>query len=101
MPHRVWYRRVKGWRKPPGARYVGRGTPFGNPFPVAVKDDPAAHAAAVAAFRRWLEAPAQAPLRDRVRRELRGRDLGCYCKPGLPCHADVLLELANAPDPAP
>jgi hypothetical protein len=27
---------------------------------------------------------------------LRGRDLACYCKPGCPCHADVLIELANA-----
>lgn len=28
--------------------------------------------------------------------ELRGRDLACWCPPGSPCHADVLLELANA-----
>jgi len=27
--------------------------------------------------------------------ELRGKDLVCWCSP-LPCHADVLLELANA-----
>lgn len=27
--------------------------------------------------------------------ELRGRDLACWCPPGLPCHADVLLEIAN------
>jgi Domain of unknown function (DUF4326) len=26
---------------------------------------------------------------------LRGRDLACSCKPGQPCHADVLLRLAN------
>jgi hypothetical protein len=30
-----------------------------------------------------------------IRRELRGKDLACWCKPGEPCHADVLLELAN------
>jgi hypothetical protein len=30
-----------------------------------------------------------------VRRELRGRDLYCFCKPGEPCHADVLIEVAN------
>lgn len=29
--------------------------------------------------------------------ELRGKNLACWCKPGEPCHADVLLELANAP----
>lgn len=27
--------------------------------------------------------------------ELRGRSLACWCKPGCPCHADVLLEIAN------
>lgn len=28
-------------------------------------------------------------------KELRGKNLACWCKPGEPCHADVLLELAN------
>jgi len=27
---------------------------------------------------------------------LRGKNLACFCKPGCPCHASVLLELANA-----
>lgn len=27
--------------------------------------------------------------------ELRGKNLACWCKIGNPCHADVLLELAN------
>lgn len=27
--------------------------------------------------------------------DLRGHDLGCRCAQGTPCHADVLLELAN------
>jgi hypothetical protein len=26
---------------------------------------------------------------------LRGHDLACWCKAGTPCHADVLLEIAN------
>jgi hypothetical protein len=30
-----------------------------------------------------------------VQRELRGWDLACYCPLDQPCHADVLLELAN------
>lgn len=39
--------------------------------------------------RRWLEA-------------LRGKDLACWCPEGSPCHADLLLELANRqPDPPP
>lgn len=28
--------------------------------------------------------------------ELRGKSLACFCPVGHPCHADVLLELANA-----
>ena len=29
--------------------------------------------------------------------QLRGRDLACWCRLDAPCHADVLLELANKP----
>lgn len=29
--------------------------------------------------------------------ELRGKNLACWCKLSEPCHADVLLELANGP----
>lgn len=32
---------------------------------------------------------------DDIRRELAGRDLMCWCRTGQPCHADVLLEIAN------
>lgn len=32
---------------------------------------------------------------DDVRRELAGRDLCCWCHPGDPCHADILLAVAN------
>ncbi|MFI5687850.1 DUF4326 domain-containing protein [Streptomyces sp. NPDC051636] len=31
MPTRIQRRRTKGWRKPEGAVYVGRGTRWGNP----------------------------------------------------------------------
>jgi len=30
-----------------------------------------------------------------VRDELRGKNLACFCPPGSPCHADVLLAIAN------
>jgi len=26
---------------------------------------------------------------------LRGKNLGCWCKVGEPCHGDILLRLAN------
>ena len=33
---------------------------------------------------------------ERLRADLGGKNLACWCKPGDPCHADVLLDLANA-----
>jgi hypothetical protein len=36
-----------------------------------------------------------APSREDIRESLRGRHLACWCKAGTPCHADVLLEIAN------
>jgi hypothetical protein len=32
---------------------------------------------------------------EQVRNELRGRDLACHCPLDEPCHADVLIEIAN------
>ena len=32
---------------------------------------------------------------EAVRRELRGKNLACFCPPDQPCHADVLLRIAN------
>jgi len=29
-------------------------------------------------------------------RKLKGKNMACYCKEGTPCHADVLLEIANS-----
>lgn len=49
-------------------------------------------------YRRWLTARPE--LIEAARRDLAGRDLMCWCAPSLPCHADVLLALAN-PAPAP
>lgn len=45
----------------------------------------------------WLEGYAPVDLRPRPDiAPLRGRDLVCWCPLDQPCHADVLLELANA-----
>lgn len=37
----------------------------------------------------------EAPSKDDIKQHLGGKNLACWCKPGEPCHADVLLELAN------
>jgi uncharacterized protein DUF4326 len=92
MPRRIQLRRTKGWRKPDGAVVVARPTKWGNPHRVR---DAEAAAAAVERYRADLLAGRLGVSVDDVRRELRGRDLACWCRPDRACHADVLLALAN------
>jgi hypothetical protein len=80
---------------PPGAIYVGRPTRWGNPWRVDEDFTPRDVVLLFAAALRENRLPFTA---SDVRRELRGRDLACWCAPGQPCHADVLLEVANAPE---
>lgn len=76
--------------------YVGRGSPFGNPFTHGesrlAQFRVATRAEAIARYEDWLlqqpELVARLP-------ELRGKVLGCWCAP-LPCHAEVLARYANA-----
>jgi len=84
----VYSRRKGSPPIPTGAVYVGRPTRWGNPFPVGAYTQEAA----VEAYREWLKY--QPDLQRDIRRELRGKDLVCWCAPK-PCHADVLLEVAN------
>lgn len=99
-PQRIQLQRAKGWRKPEGAVVVSRPSRFSNPFKVgdlAIPD----RAAAVARFRRWLAfSPKGWAVAKAARRDLRGKDLCCWCPPGEPCHADVLLDIANREDEA-
>jgi hypothetical protein len=102
IPARIQLSRRKGWRMPENTVKVDRTTAFGNPF--VVRGDDFGRAAAVAAFKVWLLAPTLAtPFLNQRQRlinrlpELRGKNLGCWCPRGAPCHADVLLDLANAP----
>lgn len=90
-PQRIQRRRVKGWKMPPGAVYVGRGSRWGNHWPVGTDACPT-RADATAAYRRDVERNPPPDLHL-----LRGKDLACWCElDGQPCHGDVLIELANA-----
>lgn len=80
------------------ARLDKRGTWTGGAFG-GFTDQIEAAAFAVDLYRRSLEATfldVDGPLnRDFYLRDLRGHDLACWCAIGAPCHADVLLDLAN------
>jgi hypothetical protein len=92
-PRRIRLSRRKGWRKPPQAAVVARPTKWGNPYLVVAGD----RAAAVVEYRAYLAA--HPDLVGAARRELAGRDLCCWCPLDEPCHADVLLAVANGADP--
>lgn len=69
---------------PKDAVYVGRGSPWGNPFRVGVDGT------REEVIRRF-ECETLPKLDLRL---LRGKDLVCFCAPRL-CHGDVLLREAN------
>lgn len=95
-PRRIQRRRTAGWRMPEGTVYVGRPTRWANPH--RADPTPDSRAAAVAHYRAWLAD--QPGLIAAARRELVGRDLACWCPIGQPCHADVLLAIANGKETA-
>lgn len=103
-PQRVQRKRTKGWRMPEGAVYVGRGSKWGNPYPTGSMYKTGGDTWAVLnaewsieLFREHLNARpyGRQPLAAGVITELAGKDLACWCPLDKPCHADVLLELAN------
>ncbi len=92
MPKRIQRKRPRGWRMTENAVYVGRPTKWGNPFRVGgsfrftiIRDQKMA-----AELFRYLMKTDPIDVSG-----LRGKDLVCWCRLDRPCHADVLLEIAN------
>lgn len=120
MPQRIQHKRTKGWRKPEGAVCVTRGTLWGNPFqpymetrrilpselgidrekskiPGMLVIGCMTVEECLAWYRIWAEH--QRRIHERCGLDwcerIRGRDLMCWCPLDSPCHADILLEIAN------
>ena len=117
MPNfiRIQRRRTKGYDMQAeslatnglSAVYVGRPTKWGNLWEVGLarcgcrsagecshnifRTETAADA--VSEYRLWIT---EGKIRKTMLGELRGKNLACWCALDQPCHADVLLELANA-----
>lgn len=119
-PQRIQRKRTKGWRMPEGVVAVSRPSFWGNPFAVgkvaAHRHRSGAHpydfytdyhqiasaAQAVSLYRKIITDPVEhqyighnTPTVHAIRTELAGKDLACWCPLDQPCHADVLLEIAN------
>jgi len=116
MPKRIQRLRIKGWKMPSNTVYVGRPTKWGNPWAIQACLESglfipkACPQICVTEYRCWLTNSVSPnsehlgmyhKLRDqrewiqRHLEELRGKDLACWCPIDQPCHADVLLEMAN------
>lgn len=111
MPVRIQMSRRRPWRaEHPDAVIVARPSKWGNPWRVGdtglietpfrvgegevyVREIDITPALAVELYRQ-----AFAPDAEAIRAELAGRDLACWCPLDRPCHADVLLDIANGED---
>lgn len=103
-PKRVQRRRAKGWRLPENTVCVDRSTKWGNPFIVGRHGT---QAECVDLYTKLLGGyvclttgnaeQQEAAVRHVTQHlhHLRGKNLACWCREGTPCHADVLLEIAN------
>lgn len=82
---------------PKDAVYVGRPSKWSNPFShlpsklaeykVATREE------AIKKYIMWIET--RGILQRQIKLELKGKDLVCFCAPK-PCHADILLKIANS-----
>ena len=92
-PKRIQLRRTCGWRLPARTVVVARPSKWGNPFRVGPDVTPDM---AVTDYHEWLKFSAAGRLIcTAARHVLRGKHLACWCPPGQPCHADILLKIAN------
>lgn len=82
--------RVVNRRREPFDVYIGRGSPWGNPFVIGKDGD---RADVIRKFEAWFSK--QTYLHARLH-ELRGKRIGCFCAP-LACHGDVLKRWAERP----
>jgi hypothetical protein len=104
MPKRI--QRPWIWSdRPANTVDTSRAGPYGNPFTV----EQYGLTEALRRFREWVTDPNAQPVARITRagrvkihqpitpmiEALRGKDLACFCRLDQPCHADILLELAN------
>jgi hypothetical protein len=102
MPKRIQFRRQKGFKLPGNAVFVARPTKWGLPYKVV---ETAAEAKAAGDANMITRKKAmrlyESDLKKKLKSDpeylkpLRGKDLACYCRLELNCHADILLRYAN------
>ena len=117
MPQRIQRKRTKGWRaadastNPNGYVFVGRGSGYGNSWKIGATGwtvlpggwidrrphEPLTRQQAIDSF---INARTHdVTFLRRIRKDLAGKDLMCWCRLDQACHADWLLEVANSEKP--
>nr|WP_233163976.1 DUF4326 domain-containing protein [Chromobacterium sp. ASV23] len=76
--------------------YIGRGTPWGNPFPIRENGDDRNEV--IEKYRTYFNEKItnDEDFRKGIK-SLKGKVLGCHCKP-LPCHGDIISNYLNSLD---
>jgi hypothetical protein len=104
IPLRIQRSRARGWRMPENTTYVGRPSKWGNPFKAGEEFKTVAAGTLLcvdAAHAVRLFTPCAWARKEEIIRELRGRNLSCWCPlkysdgSPYPCHGNVLLDMAN------
>lgn len=90
-PIRIQRKRTKGWKMPENTIYVGRPTEWGNEWRPKTGRTIEDCVRFYAAKYKWVK---KSEIK-RVKKELGGKNLACWCPLDKPCHADVLLKIAN------
>lgn len=107
MPERIQLKRTKGWRMPPNTVKVDRTSKFGNPFRIGLvvcgcrsvgecDHNQLRCATADEAVAAYADIGRSLKRLREIREALGGKNLACWCPLDQPCHADVLLEIANS-----
>ena len=119
-PVRIQRKRVKGWKMPENTISVTRPGKWGNCFKIGgrykwgglsnkgidtliivmeahVPDDKFTTLETAEECIEWYEKYIylRPGFIDKVKKELKGKNLACFCKEGHPCHAGILLKIAN------
>ena len=79
--------RVVHCKREPYDVYIGRPSKWGNPFKIGVDGT---REEVIEKYRNYIQ---NSPLLEYIQ-ELKGKTLGCYCKPAA-CHGDILAELVE------
>ncbi len=74
---------------PVDAVYIGRGSKWGNPYKIGPDGD---RDEVINKFIQYLKK--RPTLVKEAHRELKGKDLVCFCAPKA-CHGDILLKIVN------